>query len=150
MKYSIATILPFATAVLAAQTAPVDKGCHSKPLGQVTSEILTFNSRGECVDLCIKAQKPIAYVQKNSCICVDEAPTDSSLLADEQCDAPCPGFIADTCGGDNAYTVLETGYQAGFVQAQAPTSSSVVCTFTCSTVPSGNKPLPSSKRVIFN
>ena len=140
MKYSIATVLPFATTALAAQAEIVYKGCYSGTPDKGTSKTSPFNSHGECADFCVKAQKPIAYISMSSCFCVDEATTNSSLLRNDQCNSPCPGYSLDMCGGQDAFTVLETGYRADSVQGPAPVPSSVVCASHTMLFPLSDKP----------
>ncbi|EWY83924.1 hypothetical protein FOYG_13709 [Fusarium oxysporum NRRL 32931] len=85
------------------------QGCFDSLPSQVDGRSNTFNSVGSCADYCQKQKKTVAILKDVECICADIYPAKSALVDDDKCDAPCPGYSNDACGGEDAYSVFNLG-----------------------------------------
>ncbi|KAI0025775.1 hypothetical protein F4780DRAFT_774634 [Xylariomycetidae sp. FL0641] len=85
-------------------------GCFSQqaPLVQQRSEV--FNSVGLCTNLCRGAAMPVTGMTNGSqCLCGLAIPPVTSLVEDDACDSPCPGYAMDNCGGTGFVSVYLSG-----------------------------------------
>ncbi|KAL9562182.1 hypothetical protein ACKAV7_013726 [Fusarium commune] len=85
------------------------QGCFNTLPSQVDGRSDTFNSVGSCANYCQKQKKTVAILKDVECICADVYPAKSALVDDEKCDTPCPGYLNDACGGEDAYSVFNLG-----------------------------------------
>ncbi|KAJ1324652.1 cell wall integrity and stress response component [Microdochium nivale] len=98
-------LLPVLATAAAAKEA---LGCYSLSLAEAASNIIAYASYGSCRHQCSVEAQPYAGLQGNKCACFNELPPASGLVADDQCNTPCPGFSPEICGGKDAWIVLET------------------------------------------
>ncbi|CAM1504939.1 Fc.00g025300.m01.CDS01 [Cosmosporella sp. VM-42] len=89
------------------------QGCFGQlPSTSNLKETNTFNSVGTCANRCQNAGKAVAIVQMSKCYCAGTYPSRRALVTDTTCDAPCPGYALQACGGaKGAYGVLNTGLE---------------------------------------
>ena len=101
-------IVPVLATAAAAKEA---LGCYpSLDLGDsANSSTNLFNTYGSCRSVCSVSAHKYTALQGDKCVCVDKLPA-AAPLSDDQCDQPCPGFVADICGGkgEKGWTILDT------------------------------------------
>ncbi|MCJ1233832.1 hypothetical protein MMC14_001790 [Varicellaria rhodocarpa] len=103
---------------------PTLEGCFSSSEPLQDQGSYTFQALGWCQPLCVRMNKPVlAFFNGTNCWCGDELPASSSKVSDSQCDVPCNGFPADTCGGTNAYMVYLTGTESSVANFNQGSSS---------------------------
>ncbi|OAT03696.1 WSC domain-containing protein [Blastomyces gilchristii SLH14081] len=120
----------------------VDKGCYksSKPLEDFGE--YTWQSTGHCQQICVRSQKPVmALFSGSNCYCGDQIPRESDKTKMSACNSPCDGWPSDTCGGEEAFHVLLTGFmQERFIPVlggKSTTADSSSSTQTSSTSKNG-------------
>ncbi len=120
MKHTFALLTIVASVAAAAVEPPAQKpilgtatvhGCYSSVGELQLSGTNVFNAQGQCVAACRGIGASVAASQGRSCYCGDKYPPAGTLVNDSQCDAPCPGFPVDACGGAKAFTIYNTGVE---------------------------------------
>ncbi|KAF5027052.1 hypothetical protein F66182_821 [Fusarium sp. NRRL 66182] len=82
------------------------QGCFSSlPASRVSSHRLLYNTVARCADFCQEQRRSVAMVEKELCRCADNYPSRSSLVDDDQCNYPCPGYSQEACGGEETSIV---------------------------------------------
>ncbi|KAL4899288.1 hypothetical protein BDW74DRAFT_183820 [Aspergillus multicolor] len=108
---SFVAVLPFALSAAALSTSTY-VGCFSTAGSWDNLGSFTFQSIGHCVEQCSDAGYNIgdyAAVQDEDCYCGDSDPAKTDLVDDDHCAAQCPGYAADSCGGDETWSVYAIG-----------------------------------------
>ncbi|KAF9774663.1 hypothetical protein IL306_007313 [Fusarium sp. DS 682] len=116
-KFVLLSLLSLAAAKKATQIPIQDpvlneftsQGCFDSPPSKADGKSQTFNSPGSCGNYCKKQNKFVAIMKDVECICADVYPAKSALVDDDKCDTPCPGYPLNACGGEDAYSVFNTG-----------------------------------------
>ncbi|KAJ5124171.1 uncharacterized protein N7515_007996 [Penicillium bovifimosum] len=116
-------------------------GCYSDVESFENQGPYTYQSHGYCQDLCSKKDFKIAALTRGTmCYCGNKMPSDSAKVADEKCDALCIGYPGSSCGGKDAFTVIQAAENVG-----APASgASTTVTATASTAAGGIIVAPST------
>ncbi|KAJ1334941.1 cell wall integrity and stress response component [Microdochium nivale] len=109
-----------------AAAAKESLGCFSSLNLDGTSSSVgnVYASYGSCRMQCGVSAHPYAALQGDKCTCVSQLPPASALVADDQCNTPCPGFSPQLCGGKNAWTVLDTKSELGQLSASPSNTAS--------------------------
>ncbi|CAG7557419.1 unnamed protein product [Fusarium equiseti] len=101
------------------------QGCFSSiPITLGSPRPSSQNSWDFCSRRCRDEEhKPVALVRGRFCYCADTYPPINTLVEDEHCDDPCPGFTFYACGSTREkdyYTVTNTGIELepGYAQHQ--------------------------------
>ncbi|KAJ4138528.1 hypothetical protein NW768_002366 [Fusarium equiseti] len=104
------------------------QGCFSSiPITLGSPNSSSQNSWDSCSKRCRDEEhKPVALVRGRFCYCADTYPPIHTLMEDERCDDPCPGFGFYACGSTREreyYTVTNTGLELdpGYAQHQPMT-----------------------------
>ncbi|CAM1506226.1 Fc.00g058670.m01.CDS01 [Cosmosporella sp. VM-42] len=112
-------------------------GCY-KSLSATASRMefpAKYLSVGHCGYRCTKAGKAVMMVGWDRCLCADTYPPPLSLVDDDQCNWPCPGFGIEACGGQKVYGVFNTGLKLDVEDddndAGIPATSSSASASTC-------------------
>lgn len=118
------TFLFLATLVAAGTRQPQQRPPELPKLGQISSRgcfgslpsnsnviPVKYSSSGLCWYRCQKEGKFVSVLHLNKCFCADTYPPRLSLIEDDQCNYPCPGFGIEACGGLEAYSVFNTGVE---------------------------------------
>ena len=90
----------------------------------VLNGTVDFNTQGKCNEICRALNKLTAASYATDCYCGDKYPPLNTILADDKCDEPCPGFGTEACGGLNAFTIYNTGVRVSVADDANSTSSS--------------------------
>lgn len=101
-----------------------------------------LNTDGVCGDMCrlVQNMKVGASQQGVECWCGDEYPANNTRADDINCNVPCQGFGEYTCGGDNFWTVYNSGKDAFNVKYEPDAAK------TSSTTSSGPTASPTSSQ----
>ncbi|KAH7153349.1 hypothetical protein EDB81DRAFT_791226 [Dactylonectria macrodidyma] len=110
-------------------TAPVygqltSHGCYGSLPASANGRSSIFLSSGSCWNDCKGKGKPVMITHLETCFCADTYPPLLALVDDDQCDYPCPGYDAEACGGENAYSVFNVGIKLMVDDGDASVSSS--------------------------
>ncbi|RAH48730.1 uncharacterized protein BO95DRAFT_512207 [Aspergillus brunneoviolaceus CBS 621.78] len=105
--YSLAALLPL---VLPTQANDLwaQVSCFTSTGNMENMGSYEFQSVGHCTTECEKVNGVFAAVQEELCYCGTAALDiqDMALADDESaCNATCPGYAVDTCGGDGVYSL---------------------------------------------
>jgi cell wall integrity and stress response component len=111
-------------------------GCFSSKEGLTLQSVIEFNSQGQCAGNCRTLGKTVGATQASSCYCGMTYPPNSSLVANDKCDEPCPGYGTQACGGLDTYTVYNTGVLVEVAYEPDPSSSSSAVASSTSTASS--------------
>ncbi|KAL4954648.1 hypothetical protein BDW69DRAFT_183292 [Aspergillus filifer] len=103
---TLITILPLLSTPKASDHPASDLGCFSDLTGFKNQGSYTYQSHSYCIDLCDDNGKTYAALKGDNCYCGDTDPAKADMIDDDKCDTACAGYVADICGGDNAWTVL--------------------------------------------
>lgn len=94
---------------------PTSQGCYSS-LGNLEGVesrsrdgTAMANSPAWCTHRCRKEKRPVFALHRGTCFCMDTYPPRAFLVADSECDFPCPGAPYSACGGKDAYGVFNLG-----------------------------------------
>lgn len=130
---------PSAAPTLGAQ---VVQGCFSSWGNLIFNSTPSFNSKSACaVDICYAGGFQVAATTGgNQCYCGNEYPPKDSLVDDDNCDVPCPGYGLQACGGIDFYTVYNTGIMLSVkFSPENDTASATPSVVASSTVVSGGQ-----------
>lgn len=61
------------------------------------------------MDNCTERANAFAIVQDKNCWCSNLIPHPNDQTSLKDCEAPCPGYPTDFCGGDGTYGYMEVG-----------------------------------------
>jgi len=104
---------------------PIYKGCFKSSAPLEDHGSYNFQSRGNCLGICVLLQKTVFGVTSGSnCFCGDLLPANDTYVDDSQCDTPCNGFDKETCGGPDTWTVFLTAINKNRVNYYDPVSAS--------------------------
>ncbi|RBR20930.1 uncharacterized protein FIESC28_05082 [Fusarium coffeatum] len=84
-------------------------GCWNKPPTRRYGSYAESNTVKGCANFCRRSGFPVAAVQDHNCICGDSYPPLEQRSPESSCNTSCPGFEYATCGGPQAWNVLNTG-----------------------------------------
>ncbi|KAM0245234.1 hypothetical protein ACHAP5_005634 [Fusarium lateritium] len=127
---------------------PTSQGCFdSLPAERISEHSSLYNTVASCANYCKDKKMEVALLQDRACFCSHTYPSKDSLVDDDQCDTPCPGYPKEACGGQDAFSVhnvgivLVPGYDEGEDKGQttatsaisAPTKSAATTTVDAST-----------------
>ena len=85
----------------------------------------TFQSSGNCQPICWLLKMPVmGLVNGTNCYCGSLAPPLENKVDDGECSTPCAGIDTEFCGGDNKWTVYNTGFSLNKVNYLDPASLS--------------------------
>ncbi|KAL1836121.1 hypothetical protein VTJ49DRAFT_5556 [Mycothermus thermophilus] len=83
--------------------------CSTVNTADMTPIYSNYQSDGRCFDNCTDLGYALAVLQHKNCWCSHFIPHPDDQKPLEDCQAPCPGFPPDHCGGDGVYGYLEVG-----------------------------------------
>ncbi|KAI1061076.1 hypothetical protein LB507_009998 [Fusarium sp. FIESC RH6] len=86
-------------------------GCWNKPPTRRYGPSFESNTGTDCANFCHRNGFPVAAVQDHDCICGDSYPPLDRRSLESSCDTSCPGDEYATCGGPQAWNVLNTGLE---------------------------------------
>jgi cell wall integrity and stress response component len=151
-------MIPTPTASPTGLRALTALGCYSTPEPMIDHGPWTFQSKGNCQPICWLLEMPVmGLVNGTNCWCGALVPPEETKVDDNLCNTPCAGIDSEMCGGNNLWTVYNTGFSrnqlnnlpfaslSGTAGSPAKTSSSStgpsVVTFTASNsaAPTGGK-----------
>ncbi|KAF5659573.1 hypothetical protein FHETE_9357 [Fusarium heterosporum] len=88
------------------------QGCFDAlPAQVVSSPDRPFNTPGMCVEYCKAKEMNVSFLQNKSCFCSLKYPAKAAMVHDNQCNTPCPGYPAQACGGQDAFSVYNNGIE---------------------------------------
>ncbi|KAL4737439.1 hypothetical protein BDV11DRAFT_171986 [Aspergillus similis] len=108
---ALLAVLPFVLSASADQVSSY-VGCFSTPGSLKNFGTNVFQTIGHCLNQCTEAEYNIgdyAAVKEADCYCGDVDPAKEDLVDDDQCNAQCPGYPADVCGGSKAWSIYAIG-----------------------------------------
>ncbi|KAM7221992.1 hypothetical protein V8F06_002743 [Rhypophila decipiens] len=87
------------------------QGCYSSKGELVLNGTTVLQSRGFCVNFCLKTlEKPVAAMSGgNQCWCGDSYPPVESIVDDDNCNVGCISYPLEACGGVKFWSVFNTG-----------------------------------------
>ncbi|KAM0546233.1 hypothetical protein ACHAPJ_011020 [Fusarium lateritium] len=101
------------------------QGCWSSLPAEVEEGASgSFVSSGSCAEGCKKKKSSVAILHLDKCYCADTYPPEDSLVKDDQCDWPCPGYAREACGGKDAYSVFNLGLELAPGNGDEPSATS--------------------------
>ncbi|KAJ5766816.1 uncharacterized protein N7511_004432 [Penicillium nucicola] len=84
----------------------VNMGCYSDAGSLKNQGPYSYQSPGYCQDHCLGAGKSVfALTRGNMCYCGDALPTEK--VNDDKCNQVCPGWPAESCGGNDTFSVYQ-------------------------------------------
>ncbi|KAM0221400.1 hypothetical protein ACHAQD_005310 [Fusarium lateritium] len=111
---------------------PTSQGCFdSLPAERISEHSSLYNTVGTCSNYCKDKNMEVVLLQDAACFCSHTYPSKDSLVDDDQCDTPCPGYPNEACGGKDAFSVhnlgivLVPGYDEGEDKGQTITTSTL-------------------------
>jgi cell wall integrity and stress response component len=148
--FAVSSLLAFSRLVLAtgegtevAAESPISgtdtvHGCYSYVDNLTLNSTNEFNSQGACATICRDLGKYVGATQAEDCYCGDEYPPLNTLVDDDECTEPCPGYGTEACGGIDTWTVYNTGVrvsvanEANITDTSSTSASSSVAASTTS------------------
>lgn len=110
-------MIPTPTAPVAGLRALEELGCYSTAEPMIDHGPWTFQSKGNCQPICWLLQMPImGLVNGTNCWCGALIPPEETKVDDALCNTPCAGIDTEMCGGDNLWTVYNTGFSRNKIQ----------------------------------
>ncbi|CEL09042.1 hypothetical protein ASPCAL12185 [Aspergillus calidoustus] len=104
------TLLPFALlATSSSSLVSSPQGCFSDAGDMRTPGPWRYMSVSYCNDSCRRLGWDFAGSQGKFCWCGDSLPSIDSVVPDDECDEPCPGYAKDICGGKHRWSVWAIG-----------------------------------------
>ncbi|KAE8155626.1 WSC domain-containing protein [Aspergillus tamarii] len=103
INLSIFTLLSLSAPAIALNTA-----CYNDLGNLTTSHSTAYQSVALCQQFCNQKNKPVYAVQNQKCFCGDTLPPLSAKVENTECKTRCPGYPAEYCGGQKAYTIGST------------------------------------------
>jgi len=89
--------------------ALVNRGCYARSNYVYQFASLTM-TQGQCITSCNTLNFLYAVLTTGlTCMCTDKLPT-ALKQPDSACTVPCGGNAAETCGGDELFTILQLGF----------------------------------------
>lgn len=101
-------------------------GCYGNIDNLTLNGTSEFNTQGLCAGNCRTMGKYVGAALAKDCYCGDEYPPLNTMVSDDECTEPCPGFGTEACGGIDTWTVYNTGVRVSVANAAniSDTSSS--------------------------
>lgn len=99
-------------------------GCYSNIDNLTFNGTYEFNTQGACAGYCRDLGKYVGAALSKDCYCGDEYPPLNTLVSDDQCTEPCPGYDQQACGGIDTWTVYNTGVRVSVANAANITDTS--------------------------
>lgn len=90
----------------------VSQGCFNADGNYTVEKNVEYLTNGSCGDRCKAKKKPVMALHGGQCVCGEYYPPKKALVADKNCNFPCPGFPGLACGslGDPGHwSVYNTG-----------------------------------------
>lgn len=86
-------------------------GCFATAAPMIDHGPYDFQSKGNCQPICWLLQQPImGIVNGTNCWCGSLIPPEELKVDDAKCNTPCAGIDTEFCGGNNLWTVYNSGY----------------------------------------
>ncbi|CAI7578454.1 unnamed protein product [Penicillium glandicola] len=83
-------------------------GCYSDIASFKNQGPYTYQSPGYCQDQCSKKGYKVAALSRgNMCYCGSKMPSESAKIDDDECNVPCSGWAAGSCGGKDTFTLIQ-------------------------------------------
>ncbi|ROW05476.1 hypothetical protein VSDG_00226 [Cytospora chrysosperma] len=103
--------------------------CASINTGETSANTSIYQSEGLCYDHCDGQGYALGVLQDSNCWCSDYVPDSGDQVDTSECDAACPGYPTDYCGGDGLYGYISLssspkGTQGGTTTTASSTSTS--------------------------
>lgn len=108
-------------------------GCYSNIDNLVFNQTYEFNTQGACAGFCRAMGKYVGATSSRDCYCGDEYPALNTLVSDDECTEPCPGYGQQACGGIDTYTVYNTGVKVSVANSANITDTSSTATSAAAT-----------------
>ncbi|KAH7160416.1 hypothetical protein B0J13DRAFT_127749 [Dactylonectria estremocensis] len=136
-------------------TAPVkgqltSHGCYGSLTSSANGMSSVFLSSASCWNDCQERGKSVMITHLETCFCADTYPPLLSRVDDDQCDYPCPGYAAEACGGENAYSVFNVGIELDVDNDDASVSSSITSAAASTSIASSTVSSASAATNIVN
>ncbi|KAL7627576.1 Cell wall integrity and stress response component 4 [Parahypoxylon ruwenzoriense] len=117
--------------------------CADINTASTASNSSIFQSDGLCREFCL-GKFAFAVIKDSECWCSDYAPDQSAQVNVDKCNQKCPGFPADTCGGDGVWGYMTLDMEpSGTTGAGSSTRTSSPDTSTGGTTKGTTTPSPS-------
>lgn len=126
------------------------QGCYKSLSSTATLAPIdsVFVTSGQCFNYCVRKGKDVMILHQSDCYCADTYPSQGSLVDDFECNVPCAGYAAESCGGRNAYSVFNTGLELEIQHDNGVVSSTPVSSIPTSTsVSETTSPSPGSSEL---
>lgn len=123
------------------------QGCFGSLSATASGERVKYACAGVCLKRCKDEGKAVMVLHMVYCYCADTYPPRLSILEDEKCNWPCPGYGLEACGSQKAYSVFNTGLEIDVesdpddVGEPEPTGSSALASTTFASM---GQPTPTS------
>ncbi|KAL2129187.1 hypothetical protein VTI74DRAFT_8104 [Chaetomium olivicolor] len=85
------------------------KYCATANTADMVPIYWNWQSDGRCFGNCTDLKFALAIVQGKNCWCSNLIPNSADQKPLKDCEAPCPGYPSDYCGGDGTFGYMEVG-----------------------------------------